>query len=225
MPRTKRYLPEEGALHILARGNNKQKIFKDDIDYKTCLKRIFQYKEESNILIYHYCLMPTHIHMIVEISNESTLSRFMKQLEVGYVHHYKRRYDYIGHFWQDRYKSLLISNDSYLITCARYVELNPVRAELVKNPEDYRYSSYKAYAYGYKNDIITYDPIYLELGNTNKKRQIAYRLDIENELHVKPINFNARFFGSKRFVKDMENKFKVRNINTGRGRPKKSDKI
>lgn len=221
MPRIFRILPEEGVLHILTRGNNRQAVFHDDKDYNTYLNFIPRYKAENKIKVYHYCIMPNHIHLIIEITPKSNLSKFMKQLNLSYLYHYKKRYKYDGHLWQGRYKSLIISKDEYLIVCARYIELNPVKAKIVKNPKDYQYSSYNAYAYGKKSDIIESDPIYLEWGKTDKQRQQNYRRDITEELERLSLNLNARFLGSQDFITRMEDKFQVSNLKAERGRPVK----
>lgn len=78
MPRIFRILPADGVLHILTRGNNRQRIFKNDIDYKAYLDLARMYKKENKLLIYHYCVMPNHTHMIVGITPKSDLARFMK---------------------------------------------------------------------------------------------------------------------------------------------------
>jgi len=193
MPQIFRILPEEGVLHILTRGNNRQKVFEDGHDYKTYLKFLKLYRQDNKISICHYCIMPNHAHLIVAITQESALSKFMKQLNLAYLHHHKKRYKYVGHLWQGRYKSLIISEDEYLITCGRYIELNPVRARIVEDPKDYEYSSYNAYAYGRKDEIVEYSPMYRELGKSMKERQLNYRKDIKEELYKDDVNLNARF--------------------------------
>lgn len=222
MPRIFRLLPEEGCLHILTRGNNRQAIFHDDKDYDAHLNFIKRYKQESKIKVYHYCIMPNHAHLIVEINPRSTLSKFIKQLNLAYLYYYKKRYKYDGHLWQGRYKSLIISKDEYLIACARYIELNPVKAKIVKDPKEYPYSSYNTYAYGKKDDVVEYDPVYLELGKQDKQRQQNYRKDIiTEETERLSFNLNARFLGPRDFISHMESKFQVSNLKAERGRPVK----
>ena len=148
----------------------------------------------------------------------------MKQLNLAYLHHHKRRYGHVGHLWQGRYKSLIISEDEYLITCGRYIELNPVKAGITEDPKEYEYSSYNVYAYGRKDEIVEYNPIYLESGKTTKERKLNYRNDIKGELCRDKVNLNARFMGSGTFVKEMENKFQVSNMRLKKGRPQKNDK-
>jgi putative transposase len=154
-------------------------------------------------LLYYYCLMSNHVHLILETTPPTNLSKLMKQINLRYLFHFRRRYHYFGHFWQGRFKSLLIEKDSYLITCGRYIEMNPVRAKIAEVPEDYPYSSYKFYVYSKRNDLVDSDPLYQELGKTDKERQLNYRQSLGEE--TKP-NFNLRFFGSQSFIERMEEK-------------------
>jgi len=222
MPRIFRILPEEGIVHILTRGNNRQKVFRDSLDYKTYLDLLKAYKEEHRFLLYHYCLMLNHVHLVIEITSKTDLPRFMKQINLAYLYHYKKRYSYCGHLWQGRYKSLLISKDEYLITCGRYIELNPVKARIVNDPKDYKWSSYNVYAYGKKDGIVDYNPLYTDLGKTELKRRRDYREQIKNVMEK--INLDVRFLGSEEFVARMEKKFKVKNLKGARGRPKRLNK-
>lgn len=218
MPRIFRILPEEGVLHILTRGNNRQKVFENAKDYQAYLNFIKTYKQEHQFLLYHYCLMPNHVHLIIETTPKTDLAKFMKQLNLAYLYHYKKRYSHYGHLWQGRYKSLLISKDEYLITCGRYIELNPVRAKLVNDPKDYKWSSYNVYAYGKKDGIADYDPLYNELGKTDDLRQKNYREQIQDGLDK--VNLDVRFLGTAEYITQMEKRFKVDNLKGKRGRPK-----
>ncbi|PIR65789.1 MAG: transposase [Candidatus Omnitrophica bacterium CG12_big_fil_rev_8_21_14_0_65_43_15] len=224
MPRISRIFTKEGVFHILSRGNNRQKVFRDIDDYTAYLNLLKKYKQEHRFRLYHYCLMPNHVHLIIESTKDTDLSRLMKQLNIAYLCHYRKRYGYCGHFWQDRYKSLLISKDEYLITAGRYIELNPVKAKIVSQPKDYAWSSYNAYAYGKKDGLTDYSPIYLEMGATDMERQKNYRKDILKESKTAALNLNVRFFGSKEFISQMEEEFQVKNTQARRGRPKRDNK-
>ena len=160
MPRIARIAPRDQIFHILTRGNNRQDVFRDEIDYQKYLEILERYKEKYQFKIYHYVLMKNHVHLVLEPQGEGgSLAEIMKGINLSYAQHYKRKYDHIGHFWQDRFKSILISRDQYLLACGSYVELNPVRAGIVKDPRDYRWSSYRAYAYGKKDSLIDKHPI------------------------------------------------------------------
>lgn len=222
MPRVARIYTEEGLFHILTRGNNKQRVFKDKADFRAYKEMLKQLKEEQPFKLFHWCLMTDHIHMIIETNKNTELSRMMKRLNLFYYNHYKKKYSYIGHFWQDRFRSLLIENDEYLLACGIYIERNPVKAKIAGTAEDYTHSSYSYYAYGKEDDLTDKDPYYNELGRDEKERQIAYRrLMLDKEKGINSVTFNQLFLGTKEFVKQMEDTFKVRNIRLKRGRPSK----
>jgi putative transposase len=145
MPRSARILPEQGIFHIMARGNNRQEIFKDKEDFEQYIYLLKLYKEQHLFKLYHYCLMSNHLHLILETTPSTNLPKLMKQISLSYMHYFRRRYRYYGHFWQGRYKSLLIEKDSYLLTCGKYIEMNPVRAKMVAFPEEHPWSSYRTY--------------------------------------------------------------------------------
>jgi len=146
----------------------------------------------------------------------------MKRLNLLYYNHYKRRYSYAGHFWQDRFKSLLIQKDKYLLACGLYIERNPVRAKIVNSPEEYPHSSYRYYAYGEEDGLTDRDPYYDELGRDEKEKQRIYRkLMLDKEKGLNSNTFKQLFLGTKEFIKEMEDRFNVRNVPMVRGRPKK----
>jgi len=174
MPRRKRLVPPEAAMHIMCRGNNKQNIFNNDDDKTRYYWFLRKLKEENKISIFHYCLMNNHLHLVVWLNSESRLSRFMKQLNLCYFNYFKRTYDYCGHLWQGRFKSNLIDTDSYLLQCGKYAELNPVRAGMVSSPGDYRFSSYNHYAKGARDLIVTNNPVYMSFSDIDEKRRQQY---------------------------------------------------
>lgn len=137
-----RIAPRNHVFHILTRGNNGQDIFRDEIDYQKYFEIEDRYKERYQFKLYHYVLMRNHVHLVLEPQEgRGDLAEIMKGMNLSYAHYYKRRYNHIGHFWQDRFKSILISKDRYLLACGSYAELNPVRAGIVKRPRDYRWST------------------------------------------------------------------------------------
>jgi len=161
MPRTARIAPKEYVYHILTRGNNREDIFKEERDYKKYIEILGRYKEKYKFKLYHYVLMRNHVHLVLETTEKGgNLAEIMKGINLSYAQYYKVRYKHIGHFWQDRYKSIIISKDDYLLACGSYVELNPVRARVVEGPKDYKWSSYNVYAYGKRGTLIDEQPIY-----------------------------------------------------------------
>ena len=127
--------------HVITRGNNRQKIFADDEDYKYFLGRLNHYKERFKFVLFAYVLMPNHIHLLLE-TGEVPLSRIMQSLQFTYTQKFNRRHKKVGHLFQGRYKAILCQKESYLLELIRYIVLNPVRARLVKRPVDWRWNSY-----------------------------------------------------------------------------------
>jgi len=113
--------------------------------------------------------------MLVKTDKASDFSTFMKRINLAYFHHYNQEYGWVGHFWQDRFKSQAVGKDAYFIQCGKYIELNPVRKGIVIDPYDYAYSSYRYYAAGQANRLITPDFIYEEMRNTGIERQTQYQ--------------------------------------------------
>ncbi len=194
MPRPPRLLLSQTYYHITTRGNNRLEVFKSDIDYQYFLELIARYKEEHPFDLYHYCLIPNHTHMQVKTNKASDFSKFMKRLNLAYFHHFRQNYNWIGHFWQDRFKSQPIGKDEYFIQCGKYIELNPVRAGLAENPENFLYSSYRHYAYGESNPLLTDDIFYESFGQNSKERQKAYQKLIIDEVVVK--SYKKKTWGS-----------------------------
>lgn len=102
----------------------------------------------------------------------------MHRIQLMYAQRYCKKYQFIGHVWQGRFKNLLIESDSYLFACGNYIEMNPVRAGLVTLPEDWEWSSYRYYAFGAPDPIIEPDVLFEALGRSMKERREAYRQTI-----------------------------------------------
>jgi Transposase and inactivated derivatives len=169
MPRSARIAPKDFVYHVLTRGNNKQDVFKDDEDFRKYIEILWKYKNQYKYKLYHYVLMSNHVHLVMETTQAGgELFQIMKGINLSYAQHYKKKYVYTGHFWQDRYKSIIISKDEYLLACGSYVELNPVRAGMVKAPKDYPWSSYGVNAYGKKDDLIDKHIILINFRLTNR---------------------------------------------------------
>jgi len=134
-----------GALvHVIARGNNRQEIFHDDEDRRAYLERLGLYLAGGRLTIYCFCLMPNHVHLLVEVG-ERSLSQVLHRLLTWHARYHSVKYSRVGHLFQGRYKAILCDKDAYLLELVRYIHLNPVRAGLVADPRDYRWSSHRAY--------------------------------------------------------------------------------
>ncbi len=149
-------------------------VFKTDSDFRYYLKLIYRYKLEYPFDLYHYCLLPNHTHFLIQTKNALDFAIFMKKLNLAYFHHYRKYYGWVGHFWQDRYKSQTVGKDDYFIQCGKYIELNPVRKKLVDNPGKWLHSSYRHYALNVQDDLITADIFYNDLGMDLRSREKNY---------------------------------------------------
>lgn len=148
MPRVAREKCESGMYHIMVRGINRQDIFHDDEDYKIFLETLECKKISDNCEIYAYCLMSNHVHLLLH-DKKDEISRTMKRIGISYAWWYNWKYNRVGHVFQDRYKSESINDDSQLLNVLRYIHNNPVKSLLVKEAEEYRWSSCRVY-YGAK---------------------------------------------------------------------------
>lgn len=211
MPRSARLLLPQSFYHVMTRGNNRNTIFKQDDDYQKYFEIIQKLKVHHPFDVYHYCLMPNHTHFLIKILKQNDFSTFMKKINLIYFYYYKKMYGWVGHFWQDRFKSQPVGKDAYFIQCGKYIELNSVRASLVKNPKEYSYSSYNYYAYGKADLLITEDMFYMELGTTPEKRQQAYRKIIIDNLVAD--TYKNKAWGSKKQRYNEHRKIKYHSLN------------
>ena len=180
MPRKARSIYQGEYYHIISRGNNRQKLFRDEKDFAFYFQQLTRYKEKFKVSIIHYCLMPNHVHALMSCSVSQTgITKMMHGLQMVYAGYFKKKYQKTGHVFEDRFKNFHIASDAYLLECGRYIEKNPVRAGLVKNPESYKWSSYRRYASGEKNFLITENILYSALGACDLDRQKAYRKYVE----------------------------------------------
>jgi putative transposase len=133
-----------GAIyHVTSRGNARRKIFLDDEDKGCFLSTLAWVVERFGWICHAYCLMDNHFHLIIE-TPQPNLSRGMRQLNGVYTQRFNRRHRKVGHLFQGRFKAIVVERDSYLLELCRYVVLNPVRAKMVKSPQDYVWSSCRA---------------------------------------------------------------------------------
>lgn len=144
--------------HVLNRGNARQMVFKQPEDYEYFCRLLRRYMNQYNFKIYHWVLIPNHFHLEIELNNNKMLSKIMAGITRAYVHYHHRKYNSSGYLWQGRFKSQPIQKSNYLINCGRYIERNPLRAGLVKLPWNYKWSSCKFYALGYKDELTDLNP-------------------------------------------------------------------
>jgi putative transposase len=160
--------------HVIQRGNNRQAIFADPIDYQRYLSLLQEISAAHSVAVHAYVLMTNHVHLLVTPENEGGLSRFMQALGRRYVRWFNDRHQRTGTLWEGRFRSTVIAADRYLLACMRYIELNPVRAGLSATPAEYRWSSNAHHLGRAVDPLITDHALFWALGNTPFERQSAY---------------------------------------------------
>ena len=175
MPRRPRYDLPGVPQHVIQRGVDRQPVFFCDEDCRFYLDWLADYASKRGIAVHAYCLMTNHIHLLLSAPSTGALGGLMQDMGRRYVQYVNRTYRRSGGLWQGRYKSSHIQTERYLLACMRYVELNPVRAEMVKAPGDYRWSSYRSNALGEEDKLVKPHSEYLALGVDPASRQQAFR--------------------------------------------------
>jgi len=149
--------------HVIVRGNQRRKTFRHDDDYQAYLDRLEKYRARCQVRIYAYCLMPNHVHLLVE-TGSTPLAKFMQGLQQSYTQYFNRRYRKVGHLFQGRYKAIICDRDKYLLALVRYIHLNAVRAKLATRPERYRYSGHNSYLRNETDKIVEATPVLKLMG-------------------------------------------------------------
>jgi len=144
MTKTGRVLFDNVFYHIISRGNQKQKVFLDEGDFEKYLALLKRYKKKFKFKLLAWCLMPNHVHLILDVNYTAELKKIMQGLNLAYSRWFNKKHNKVGHLWQGRYKSKMIQKDNYVLNCISYIELNPVRANLKNTPQDYLWSSFRA---------------------------------------------------------------------------------
>lgn len=130
MPRGRRVLYDGAIYHIFNRGNNKQVVFRDGCDYKVFKELIKEFKKRYKFELFNYCFMVNHFHLLMKMIEGKYLPKIMQCILQVYARYHKRRYENVGYLYQGRYKGLIIEKEEYLSECARYIERNPLRADV-----------------------------------------------------------------------------------------------
>lgn len=227
MPRRPRVILPGVPLHVIQRGNNREACFGSAEDYRLYLEWLEEYSRKEICQIHAYVLMTNHVHLLVSSEETSGLGNMMKRLGQRYVQHFNRSYKRSGTLWEGRFRSCLLQEDSYLLACQRYIELNPVRAGMVKHPADYPWSSYHANARGERSSFIHPHSTYKQLGKTKEDRLNCYNELLRSQLEPDIIDrirnaTNGNYvLGNERFAGEVEQRL-GRRVSYGKaGRPRK----
>jgi putative transposase len=175
MARLRRYALPGQPQHVIQRGNNRVAIFSGPADYERLRDDIAEVCLRYECFVHAYVLMLNHFHLLMTARDKRGVSKAMQALGPRYVGYFNRRHQRTGTLWEGRYRSVPIDSERYLFTCYRYIEQNPVRAGIVADPDNYRWSSFRANAMGEPDPLVTPHERYLALGGDALDRLATYR--------------------------------------------------
>jgi putative transposase len=187
MPRRARLRVAGLPLHLIQRGNNHSACFYADEDYALYLCHLEELSRKFDCAIHAYVLMTNHVHLLLTPACKDGPSLMMKHLGQRYVQYVNKTYRRSGTLWEGRFRSSIVQEQGYLLRCYRYIELNPVRAGMVRHPRDYRWSSYSTNGEGHMSRLLQPHEEYLALGGYANERRWAYRALFCPELESKEV--------------------------------------
>jgi len=184
MSNKKRDWHQGAVLHITARGNRRNDIFRDVEDfqvYTTFLEEAMEHFENKYV-IYSYCLMDNHVHILIK-TDDLHICNLISRVHSIYTRYFNHKYNYLGYLFQDRYYTELIEDDAQLLSASRYIHLNPVKANMVENPKDYEWSSYAMVIGLQEEKIVTSEKILSYFKKENASE--SYKQFVENAIRTK----------------------------------------
>jgi putative transposase len=220
MPRAARIVLPETPHHVVQRGNRRQATFFSAADYRLYLRIAGEEFDAARVQVWAYCLMPNHVHLIATPSDEAGLARAVGATHVRYTRAINRREDWRGYLWQGRFASFPM-DESYLLNCARYVGLNPVRAGLVRRAEEWPWSSVRAHVDGRPDPLVLTAPLADRLG---AGVGAYFDCDVveETRLQLRQSTQTGRPLGGEGWIKEIEQLTGLELSVPRRGRPPKN---
>jgi len=196
--------------HVIQRGTNRQACFASEEDMAAYAHWLDEYSRKYQVAIHALVFMTNHVHLLLTPATSSGVSAMMQSLGRRYVRYFNHTYRRTGTLWEGRFKSCVVDAETYLLTCQRYIELNPVRARMVEAPQDYKWSSYRVNALGVKIRLLKPHGAYLALGETEADRCAAYRRLFAGHLddtllgNIRNSVNKGMALGSERFLDEIE---------------------
>ncbi len=226
MPRRARVVVPEMAHHVIQRGNYQQYIFENDEDFRTYLYLVNEYSQQHQVKIHAYCLMNNHVHFILTPEDQNGLAEIFRNVHTRFSQYKNLQKRRLGHLWQGRFYSCVLSR-THVLRAIRYVEMNPVRAKMVKKPWEYIWSSTRQHLKQEQSAIIKTDfhGCCLDMG-LNHKNWKEYLLNEDNEMITEMRNKTQKglAIGDKNFITTIEKRFGIVLSERKVGRPKKQVK-
>jgi putative transposase len=227
MPRIGRIVLPNYPHHVVQRGHNRQVVFASSDDFERYIADLRELKEAFGVRVYAYCLMTNHVHLLLAPGETASgLGQLMKALAARMTRYRNKLEGRSGTLWESRYKSSVVQSDTYLLACSRYIELNPVRARIVSQAEDYPWSSFRLRLLETtENNWLDIDPCFSALGTTENLRRNRYKEFVDQaapsgELElIRDSLQRGQLTGSSRFVNEIEHITGLRIIARGPGRP------
>jgi putative transposase len=213
--------------HVIQRGNNRQPCFLAAEDYIAYLQDLTDAARHGSCAVHAYVLTTNHVHLLVTGVELGSVSRMMQWLGRRYVACFNTRYRRTGTLWEGRFKASLVDTRRYLLTCYRYIELNPVRAAMAADPADYRWSSFHCNALGRPDPLVTPHAAYRALAATSDAHRAAYRALFERAIgddamaHIRAHVQQQKALGDSRFQAEIEAMLDRKVVIRSRGRPRK----
>lgn len=204
MARLPRIVIPNQPLHIMHRGNNRQDIFESEKDMLRIKDDIKESLSKSKCELHAYVIMSNHLHLLLTPKDKDQLAIFMQSMANRYVRYFNAKHQRTGTIWEGRYKSCLIDSESYLFVLYKYIEMNPVKAGMVKNIKDYEWSSYRHNALGMTDQLITEHRQYKRLGKEKNLRTKNYKSlfqqnTTEQDKQITEATLRGDVYGSKKF--------------------------
>ena len=229
MPRRARLRIAGLPLHIIQRGNNRTACFYADEDYALYLHHLGEMARDFRCALHAYVLMTNHVHLLLTPALPDGPSLLMKHLGQRYVQYVNRSYRRSGTLWEGRFRSSIVQERGYFLRCHCYIELNPVRADMVAHPQDYPWSSYRANAGLATSRLLTPHGEYLALGKHESERAAAYQelfrsaLDPAQVDEIRSTVNSGYALGNKRFKAQIAEMLERRVEPGVPGRPRKEN--
>ena len=225
MARLPRLIVPNQPHHVIQRGNDRQIIFREEADYQRFLVWLKETARFYEVAIHAYVLMPNHLHLLATPSNDTGVALMMQKVGRFYVPWFNKKYERTGGLFEGRFRTSLIDTDRYFLACSRYIELNPVRAQMVMAPGDYPWSSYAHHAGVRTDSIVTDHTLYWSLGNTPFQREAAYMDMVQQGMPQEEVDFittsilRNQPLGQDSFKAELERKTSRQILPAKRGRP------
>ena len=227
MPRKPRFFVTDVPAHIVQRGNNRQAIFFEQADYEKYLWLLCKARDRYLCQIHAYVLMTNHVHLLATPKTMSSISQMMQHVGRHFVPYVNKKYQRSGTLWEGRFKATIVDTAEYMLACYRYIEMNPVRAGMVRHPEQYTWSSYGKNALRNPDRLVAQHCIYMALGRNAEERASNYRSLVERDVseseltRIRSHTQSGTPMGSDKFRTDIEAALDTWTGKVDRGRPKK----